>query len=137
MTPTTVTSFWLDLLGLARSLGVRDVEVLDSLRTLQEVGAPEPPSGEEGVVLPGLGEVGEEKALLASRRLTVGDVEVLVGAWKRSTVGERAANGLAEVLEVLDEGGSQAVTLETDDHGQPQTVALVDVGEGDEDLMGH
>ena len=122
---------------MAWSLGVRDVEGLDFLRTLQEVGTLEPPSGEEDVVLPGLREVGEDEALLASGLLTVGDVEVLVGAWKRSTVRERTGNTLAEVLEVLDEGGAQVVTLETDDNGQPQTVALVDVGEGDEDLVGH
>ena len=65
---------------LAWGLGVRDVEGLEFLRTLQEVEALEPPSCEEDVVLPELGEVGEDEAQLASG-LAVGDVEVLVGVW--------------------------------------------------------
>ena len=77
-----------------------------------------------------------DEAQLASG-LSVGDVDVLARVWERLIAGEVAGSGLVKVLEVLDEGGSQAVTLETEDNGQPQTVALVDVGEGDEDLVAH
>ena len=49
-----------------------------SFLALQELEALEPPSGEEDVDLPGLGEVGDDKAQLASGLLEVGDVEALV-----------------------------------------------------------
>ena len=52
-------------------------------------------------------------------------------------MGEETGNSLTEVLKVLDEGGSQTVTQGADDNGQPHTVALVDVGEGDENLVEH
>ena len=78
VTPTTVIFSGLDCSASARGLEVHDVQVPDPFLARQELEALEPPSDEEDVDLPGLGEVGDDKAQLASGLLEVEDVEGLV-----------------------------------------------------------